>query len=797
MAAEVSLASTERERAAIEVTGIVQGVGFRPFVYRLAQRLRLAGWVRNTGRGVDIEVEGDSEAVRSFPIALKEEAPPLAVISSLSVATLAPKGENGFAIFESAGTAAGGEVPPDCEVCDDCLAELFDPSNRRYLYPFINCTNCGPRYSIITGIPYDRPVTTMAPFAMCPECLGEYHDPGHRRFHAQPNACPVCGPRLRLCDGSGQELEGDPLYLTQQALRSGEVVAIKGVGGFHLAVDACNEAAVRRLRERKHRDEKPFALLVPDLDAVRRIAHCGETEARLLMGTERPVVLLPKLAGNTVAPQVAPHNHWLGIMLPSNPLQHLLFKDQPGPLVMTSGNLSGEPIVYREEEAFSRLSGIADLFLTHNREIKTRSDDSVIRVFRGEPLFLRRSRGYVPRAVRLPSEQPAVLAVGGELKNAFCLTRGDRAFMSQHIGDLTNTVTVASLEENVEHLEKLLEIEPQLVAHDLHPDYLSTAVAQRVDLPRVAVQHHHAHLASCMAENGLDGEAIGVIFDGTGYGLDGAIWGGEFLVGGYHGFQRRGHLSYLRLPGGDAAVKEPYRMAIAALHGVFGDQLFEQGLPVTELVEPAQRGILLKMIERGINSPLTSSCGRLFDAVAALIGVRTHVNYEGQAAMELEALAERAEVKKPYPYLIHDGSDKGGTGGIASGSANVALVTPPHCYPPPECLQVDFLPAIAAICEDLAHGRDLAEMAAAFHLTLTHAVVDVCGRLRSESGLDRVVLSGGVFQNRLFTESVADKLEEGGFKVFCHRLVPPNDGGLALGQAMVAAAQWSGVGANS
>ncbi|HJV66928.1 MAG TPA: carbamoyltransferase HypF [Geomonas sp.] len=772
MSVEGSLVTTQRERAAIEVTGIVQGVGFRPFVYRLAQRLGLCGWVRNTGRGVDIEVEGDPESVRLFPVALKEEAPPLALISSLSVASLAPSGEEGFAIFESAGSAAGGEVPPDCEVCDDCLAELLDPTNRRYHYPFINCTNCGPRYSIITGIPYDRPVTTMAPFEMCPDCLREYHDPGHRRFHAQPNACPVCGPRLRLCGGGGRELPGDALSLTRAALRSGQIVAIKGVGGFHLAVDACNEAAVARLRERKQRDEKPFALLVPDLDAVRRIAHCGETEARLLIGTERPVVLLPKLddllgappceGGHPVSPLVAPNNHWLGVMLPSNPLQHLLFLDQPGPLVMTSGNLSGEPIVYSEEEAFSRLSGIADLFLTHNREIRTRSDDSVIRVFRGEPLFLRRSRGYVPRAVKLPAEIPAVLALGGELKNAFCLTRGDRAFMSQHIGDLANTETVASLEENVGHLEHLLEIEPRLVAHDLHPDYLSTAVAQRIQLPRLAVQHHHAHLASCMAENGLDGEMIGVIFDGTGYGLDGAIWGGEFLVGGYRGFRRRGHLRYLRLPGGDAAVKEPYRMAIAALHGVFGSELFGQGLSVTELVEPAQRGILLKMIERGINSPLTSSCGRLFDAVAALIGVRTQVNYEGQAAMELEALAERGHAREPYPYLIQEGDP----------------------------LQVDFLSTVAAICEDIARGRDVSGMAAAFHLALADAVVEVCSRLRSESGLERVALSGGVFQNRLFTETVADKLEVAGFEVFCHRLVPPNDGGLALGQAMVAAAQW-------
>ena len=753
---------TGKGRIRVEVTGIVQGVGFRPFVYRLALSLALGGWVRNTGRGIEMEVEGEACALQRFQAALKSEAPPLAVISSLMVSHLPTTGGAGFAILQSSGSGDGGEVPPDSDVCADCLAELWDPTNRRYLYPFINCTNCGPRYSIITGIPYDRAATTMASFVMCADCQREYHDPGHRRFHAQPNACAVCGPQLSLCDAKGVKLSGDPLALALAALQSGAILAIKGVGGYHLAVDACNQAAVARLRSRKHRDQKPFALLLPDLEAVRRLARLDQTEARLLAGPERPVVLLPKLAQHPVAPQVAPGNDWFGVMLPSTPLQHLLFKDGTGPLVMTSGNLSDHPIVFRDAEALERLSGIADLFLTHDREIHTRSDDSVLRVFGGEPLFLRRSRGYVPRGIKLPAELPRVLALGGELKNAFCLTRGDNAFMSQHIGDLKNAQTLASLEEGVAHLGRLLQIEPELVVHDLHPDYLSTGLAQTLPLPRLAVQHHHAHLASCMAENGLEGEAIGVIFDGTGYGPDGTVWGGEFLVGGYLGFQRRGHLSQLRMPGGDAAVKEPYRMAIAALYPVFGEELFAQGIAVLERVSPAHRSLFLHMLQRGINSPLTSSCGRLFDAVAALLGIRAEVSYEGQAAIELEALAERGEAGAPYRYLVHDR----------------------------ECYELDLVPCLAEICGDLARGREKADIAAAFHLTLCRAVSDVCARVRCESGLERVVLSGGVFQNRLLTEQLSGLLCANGFQVFCHRLVPPNDGGLALGQAAIAGASW-------
>ncbi|UFS69237.1 carbamoyltransferase HypF [Geomonas sp. RF6] len=753
-----------RSRISMEIDGIVQGVGFRPFVYRLAARHSLSGWVKNLGSAVLLEVEGEGRAVELFRDAIVAEAPPLAVIGKVVVEQKSLCGGEGFHILESGRGEPGGGVSPDCDVCADCLSELFDPADRRYLYPFINCTNCGPRYSIIDAIPYDRPATTMAAFPMCPACLQEYHDPGNRRFHAQPNACPVCGPSLALFSADGANLPGDPLQETVAALKEGRIVALKGIGGYHLAVDPLNEGAVRRLRERKKRDEKPFAVMFPDLASVRRHAECPEKEGRLLQGVERPIVLLKKLPLQEISELVAPGNRWLGVMLPGTPLHHLLLRLFGGPLVMTSGNLSDEPIAYREEDAFRTLSGIADLFLTHNREIRTRTDDSVLRLFAGEPLFLRRSRGYVPRAVLLPAHQPAVLAVGGELKGTLCLTRDSRAFMSQHIGDLKNAATAASLEETASHLCRLLEIEPEVVAHDLHPDYLSTLYAEKIELPRVAVQHHHAHLASCMAENGLEGEVLGVILDGTGYGTDGTIWGGEFLLGGYRRFERRGHFSPLRMPGGDAAVKEPYRMALSALYSVHGDRLFEVSHPLLCAIPDGDRPIFLKMLQRGINSPLTSSCGRLFDAVSALLGVRGTVSYEGQAAIELEALAERGEADEPYPFLMVNG----------------------------ERHVLDFSPAMAAICGDLAAGREARHIARAFHRTVAAAILETCRAIREESGVERVVLSGGVFQNRLLTEDVFLLLAAARFDTYRHRLVPPNDGGLALGQTVIAGRSFQG-----
>jgi len=751
------------KRARIEIEGIVQGVGFRPFVYRLADRHRLGGWVSNTGRGVLLEAEGAPGELESFREALTHEAPPLSVITAVRCTDVPGTGEAGFAILASSGGESRAMVSPDCDVCPDCLAELLDPADRRYRYPFINCTNCGPRYSIITATPYDRPLTTMAPFTMCAACRDEYEDPASRRFHAQPNACPACGPRLNLTDARGMETDGDPLEQGIRLLREGGILAIKGVGGYHLAVDAGNEEAVRELRRRKQRDEKPFALMARDLEAIGCFAVVDETEARLLSGTERPIVLLRKREGHAIAPAVAPANGYFGAMLPATPLHNLLLRGTFHALVMTSGNVTDEPIAYRDEEARERLAGIADHFLAHDRDIHVRVDDSVLRVFQGNPLFMRRSRGYVPRGVLLPAAQRSVLAVGAELKAAVCLTRGDRAFLSQHIGDLQNATTLASLEETVAHLQRLLDTQPEVVAHDLHPDYLSTAYATGISgIPPLAVQHHHAHLAACMAENGLEGETIGVVFDGTGFGMDGAIWGGEFLLGDYRGFRRAGQFRYVPLPGGDAAVREPFRMAIAWLYRAYGPELFTLSLPCLGEVGETERGILLRMLERGINSPPTSSCGRLFDAAAAILGVRSRVSYEGQAAIELEALAEEGLPGDAFPFAVSQEDDR---------------------------QVVDFALLFKAMTEELLAGASRAGLARRFHATVALAAAQVCEEIRSASGVNRVALSGGVFQNRLLSEEMVTLLRARGFEVYTHRLVPPNDGGIALGQAVIAG--WS------
>ena len=720
----------------------------------------MTGWVRNTPAGVFLEVQGAEECLDAFLHDLRDKAPPLAVITSIGSAEIATVEEAAFTILASGGGENSIQIAPDGDVCSDCLRELFDPADRRYRYPFINCTNCGPRYSIITGVPYDRPFTTMAPFPLCPLCRAEYGNPLDRRFHAQPVACPVCGPSLELIDAVGGRVAGDPLDMAIALLKEGKILALKGLGGYHLAVDACNAAAVRQLRLRKKRDEKPFAVMSSGIVEVAGYAHFDRMEQRLLEGPEKPIVLLGKRQGNPLAPLVAPANGYFGVMLPSTPLHHLLLRGNFPALVMTSGNLSDEPIAYRDDEARERLAGIADFFLVHDRGIHIRSDDSVIRVFQGKPIFLRRSRGYVPRAVVLPAAQRSVLAVGAELKGTVCLTRHDRAFLSQHIGDLQNDAVLRSLEETVDHLQRILAIQPELVAHDMHPDYLSTVYAQGLSaFPLVPVQHHHAHLASCMAENGLEGEAIGVIFDGTGYGTDGTIWGGEFLVGGYRSFRRRGYFRQIPMPGGDAAVREPFRMALAYLHAAFGAQLFELPLPFLGGIAAEHRQLFLTMLEKQINSPLTSSCGRLFDAVAVLVGMRDRVSYEGQAAIELEALAEQCDTCQVYPFAVEEQA---------------------------EVLTVDFSPMFRTLVRDVELERDRSELARGFHNTIAAATAEVCDRIRRHSGMDRVVLSGGVFQNKLLTEKILFLLTERDFQVFIQRLVPPNDGGLALGQAIIA-----------
>jgi hydrogenase maturation protein HypF len=760
---------SELQRKRILIEGIVQGVGFRPFVYQAARKWGVSGWVRNDSRGVTVEAEGELHRLAGFLWTLRDDVPPLASVCRFEMIDLPPTGGTGFSIRESEGSAAKtAQIAPDSFVCPDCLAELFDPADRRYRYPFINCTNCGPRYSIVTAIPYDRANTSMVDFPLCPACRAEYDDPASRRFHAQPNACPTCGPRLTLLDGQGRPLAGaDPIAAASELLRQGRILAVKGLGGYHLAVDAVNDAAVRELRRRKSRDEKPFALMAYSSADALKFAEAEESELRLLGGVERPIVLLRQKPGHSLSPAVAPRNRYFGVMLPYTPLHYLLLKDGFLALVMTSGNRSDEPIAFEDGEAVERLAGIADAFLVHDRRIETRTDDSIARVMAGKALLLRRSRGFVPRGVFLPREQPAVLAVGAELKNTVCLTRGDRAFLSQHLGDLKNAEACAAFERTIDHLQQLLELRPQVVAHDLHPDYPSTRYAEGLEgVRRVAVQHHHAHLVSCLAEHGAEGAAIGVIFDGAGYGEDGRIWGGEFLLGDARGYRRLGHFAYLPMPGGDAATREPFRMALSCLHHAYGGDLPD--LPMVAAIPETERRLLLQMMEKGVNCPLTSSCGRLFDAVAALCGLRQRVSYEGQAALELEmAIAGEGEAGY-YPYDIEH---------AAAGYI--------------------FQPAatIRAIVDDLQGGVPVSVVSARFHNTLTYLVAETCLLVRADTGLTRVALSGGVFQNRTLTEKCVAILKRGGFEVLTHSLVPPNDGGLALGQAVVAG--WQAVQSSS
>ncbi len=752
-------------RKRIFVAGIVQGVGFRPFVFGLATRYGLKGWVCNTSSGVEIEVEGREEALEAFLKALRDEVPPLARIDRITVTDLPLNGSEGFEIRGSLAEPGRFQpISPDVAVCRECLREVFDPGDRRFRYPFTNCTNCGPRFTIIQDIPYDRPNTTMRTFPMCEACLAEYHDPSHRRFHAQPNACPRCGPRVWL-EGGG----GDPIEEARRLLAEGGIVAVKGIGGFHLACDATNDEAVKRLRERKGRGEKPFAIMAYDLEAVKRYCHLSEEEERLLSSRERPILLLREKEGSPISRLVAPGLRSLGVMLPYTPLHYLLLAPsdewRPLALVMTSGNLSEEPIVKENDEARIRLQGLADAFLFHDRPIHARCDDSVVRIFRRQELPIRRSRGYAPFPVRLPFSGGEVLACGAELKNTFCVTKGGYAFLSQHIGDLENLETLASFEEMVGHFQRLFRVEPKIIAHDLHPDYLSTRYAleraAREAGTLVPVQHHHAHIASCLAEHGLEGPVLGVAFDGTGYGADGRIWGGEFLVADYQGFRRVAHLSYVPLPGGEAAIKRPYRMALSHLFHAFGTLDVE--LPWIKGLHPGELRVIRHQVATGLNAPLTSSMGRLFDAVSALIGLSQVVTYEAQAAMTLEMVAAEG-VEGAYPWDLGEGDP--------------AVVDP--------------APLIRAILGDYLGGTPPPIISAKFHNAVAEMVRDVLVLLRGREGIRRVVLSGGVFQNTFLLERTLRLLEGVGFEVFTHRLVPPNDGGIALGQAAVASVRVMG-----
>jgi hydrogenase maturation protein HypF len=761
----VSAPALPARRIAARVEGVVQGVGFRPYVFRLAEELGLAGFVRNDEHGVLLEVEGPAGVIERFLADLPERAPPLARVERVAVvAELEPAGAAGFAI---AGSEAGGEsdalVSPDTATCADCLAELFDPADRRYRYPFVNCTNCGPRFTIVTGVPYDRPATTMAGFTMCDACRAEYDDPRDRRFHAQPNACPACGPSVRLV-GDAVEPALDAIAGAAALLRQGAIVAVKGLGGYHLACRADDEDAVAALRARKHREDKPFALMAPSLDAVADLVELGPAESALLLAADRPIVLAPRRAGASVAAAVAPASRELGVMLPYTPLHHLLLADSGTTLVMTSGNVSDEPIAYRDEDALRRLAPIADAFLVHDRPIHMRTDDSVVRAVRGRPLTLRRSRGLVPESVTLPvATARHVLAVGAELKNTFCVAKGRRAWVGHHIGDLGDAETTRSFEEGIAHFEGLFAVRPEVMAHDLHPDYRSTAYAlEREGVELVAVQHHHAHLAACLAEHGETAPAVGAIFDGTGYGTDGTVWGGELLVGDLRGFRRAGHLWPVRLPGGDRAAREPWRMACAWLSVANGGA--DSDLPAMlelEVPEDTWRAVA-RMAQTGFAAPQTTSMGRLFDAVAALCGVRARTTYEGQAAIELEAAADLAATGE-YPLPVVD--ERG---------AGVLL---------------DARPTVLAVRDDVEAGASAGQVSARFHHAVARATARGCEVLAGAAGLDAVVLSGGVFQNRLLLEETSALLEGAGLRVLVPERLPPGDGGISYGQAAVAAAR--------
>ncbi len=789
------------ERRAIDIRGVVQGVGFRPFVHGLATGLNLSGFVVNRGGRVEVEVEGARDALDQFERELTASAPPLARIESIVIRLVDPRGEDRFRIAPSLGDADPAvTIAPDAATCDACLSEMRDPANRRHRYPFINCTACGPRLTIITGSPYDRERTTMAAFEMCERCRAEYEDPGDRRFHAEPIACPLCGPTLRAIDATRRVVDGDPIQAAAAALRAGRIVAIKGLGGFHLACDAADVSAVESLRTRKQRDDKPFAVMVADVVAAASLCDLSAEEAALLQSTARPIVLLQKRIADgspagahdvrgadgpperghdpggrhrhhRIAGAVSPDSSRLGVMLPYTPVHHLLLSAVDGrALVMTSGNRSDEPIAIGNHEALSRLEGIADLFLLHDRDIRVRCEDSVVRRVGASPLFVRRSRGYAPAPVRLPFDcQEPLLAVGGQLKNTFALGRGRDAIVSHHAGDLDELIAFEAFERDIGLYERTFEVTPTVIAHDLHPDYAATRFAlSRGGVRHIGVQHHHAHVASCLAERGLDGPLIGVAWDGAGWGPDGCVWGGEFLVGDRTGVYRAAHFRYVALPGGDKAAREPWRMALSHLRDAgIDDADALRGVP------PATRRAVGQMIERGVNAPLTSSVGRLFDAVAALCGAAGSTTFEGQAAMWLESLAESSDDAGRYPFALAGG-----------GKPDLDHDASEPAAP----LTVDTRPLIRAIEADRRAGIARAVIARRFHTTLTAIVGEVARLLRDRTGLSRVALSGGVFLNGILTAEVETLLASDGFAVYRHRVVSPGDGGLSLGQLAVAAA---------
>ncbi len=762
MADQTALTTERRIRRQITVTGIVQGVGFRPFIHRLAQKHNIAGSVHNFTGGVVIEAEGSPDDVTAFIKELPRGKPPIARIEEISIRELPVAGDSQFVITASR-EASGGTIllSPDVATCEDCLRELFTPQDRRYRYPFINCTNCGPRFTIIESVPYDRPNTTMRPFAMCPQCQAEYDDINDRRYHAQPNACPVCGPQVELIAGDEHYLHDKAVREAIERLMAGEIIAIKGLGGFHLACDATNEAAVQKLRRRKGRDQKPLAIMSGSLKDVKAYCELTPQARELLTGPIRPITLLRK-KDSAIAPSVAPDSKYHGVMLPYTPLHHLLLADDRLlALVMTSGNLSEEPLATQNEEACQRLGHIADGFLLHNRRINIGCDDSVVRPTALGPIIMRRARGYVPFPIKLRQDLGRILAVGGHLKNTFCLTEGHNAFLSQHIGDLEDAKTLGYFQWCVDHLQKILRIRPELVAHDLHPAYLSTRYAQQLaeeqGLEAVAVQHHHAHIAACMAEHGVAGPVLGVACDGTGYGADGTVWGCEILISTYDDYTRVAHLDYVPLPGGEQAISQPWRMAAVYLDR---QGLLDADIEFCRNLDTAAWRLLSQMIEKEINCPLASSAGRLFSAVSALVGLCPVEAYESQSAIMLEAAATNTD--GVYDYEIARDNDM--------------LIMQPG-------------PMFGEIVNDLQTGTPIGQISARFHNTFVQMLAETAQQVADETGIGQIALSGGTFQNELVLVGLYHQLTEAGFEVLIHQETPPNDGGLGLGQAVVAAAK--------
>lgn len=748
------------KRYTIKINGIVQGVGFRPFIYNLAIKHNLHGFVRNDSQGVEIDVQGKDDALDSFIRHIKENPPPLAKIYDFLYNEQLPHAVQDFQIIDSnSGLYNTTSISPDISICPDCLRELFDRDNRRFGYPFINCTNCGPRYSIILNVPYDRPYTSMGIFQMCSDCEKEYHDPTNRRFHAQPNACSVCGPQVRLLDRDGKLPDNDSIKCTVNLLLKGAIVAVKGLGGFHLLCDADNNECVSRLRERKRREAKPLAVMAKDLERIGTFAYYTDEESLLLTSPQRPIVLLPKNTKQPLAEQVAPAHKCYGVMIAYTPLHYLLLDSPLRAIVATSGNMTEEPIAISNEEALERLNTIADYFLIHNRDIVNRSDDSIARVINHKPALVRRSRGFVPMPILLSERLPLALGCGGELKNTLCYIRGNTAYLSQHIGDMENVQAIKFFHETEEHLSKILDIHPEIVAHDLHPEYYTSNYAQTYqNAKKVSVQHHHAHMVSCMAENGYSDKALGIILDGTGYGIDGNIWGGEVLSGDWNDFERLGHLEYIPMPGGDKAVHEPWRMGISYLYYTYGNGMYDLSLPVLQYRDVQTIDFLIRMIERGLNCPKTSSCGRLFDGVASILGIQMENRYEGQAAVEMEQLLNVEPVTESYPFkLIYDASP----------------------------VQIPIKPIIEGIVDDFVHKIPISIIAAKFHNTIAHAFFSIVNTLQKQLSISTIVLSGGCFQNVYLSNYLRTLCEDAGLNVLTHAQVPSNDGGISLGQAII------------